>query len=279
MTNVLIIGGGVSGLVANYAFRQAGANVTVLEPGEPGGEFTSGGLKYIHKTDEVESLLDHLDVPYSVYTVRGGIFLRGQMYMYPEGLQAFNARERIRIQSDHYKKTRRTEPDPAQVTKAMNDPAALGSRRALRCDFTEMIAELSDPVAANIVPAAAARLDHLRNVAFDSKGGIHQYDFCVVTIPLWIVRRIAKFHVPEGAAMRLNAIEVSVRKDPYAGFDYVYTPYTPANIVHRFSPVGTRYSVECNGVLDHDGLRSDLGFIFPDGYGVESIKEIGRAHV
>lgn len=278
MTKILIIGGGVSGLVANHVLSEAGADCTILEPGKPGGEFTAGGLKYIHKTDGMEQLFEALDVPYSVFTVRGGIYLRGNMYMFPEGLEAFSKRERYRIQADHYTKTRRTEPG-RDASKAMNDPAALGSRRALRCDFQQMIDELSDPAMANIVEAGAARLDHRRNVVIDSKQQAHMFDYCVVTVPLWILRRIATFSVAEGAAMRLNIAEVTVPRDPYAGFDYVYTPYTPADVVHRFSPAGARYSVEANGELDHEGLLSDLNFIFPDGHSVERITEGLKGHL
>jgi hypothetical protein len=63
------------------------------------------------------------------------------------------------------------------------------------------------------------------------------------------------------------------------GFDYVYTPYTPADTVHRFSPNVGGYSVEANGILDRDRLQSDLAFIFPDGYVLEGIKEGLKGHL
>lgn len=276
---VLIIGGGVSGLVANYVMTRGGLKPTILEPGAPGGEFAAGGLKYIHKTDAVQEMFDYLDIASSVYTVRGGIMLRGSIYLYPEALQEMPRREAERIQSDHFRKTRRTEPTLEYVSTSMNDPAALGPRRALRCDFQEMISELADPSIANIVPAGLAKLDHQRNVAFDSKGGRHFYDIAIMTIPLWIVRATCSFYVPEGSTMRLNVAQVNPRRDRFVGFDYVYTPYTPEDTVHRFSPRGEGYSVEVNGELDNDKLASDLNFIFPDGYMIEGVREGLKGHL
>lgn len=272
---VIVAGGGISGLVAGWAMK-GDADVTVMEPGKPGGEFTAGGLKYIHRTDEMEDMFTQLAIPFSTYIVRGGILLRNQMYLYPQLFQHMHKEEARRIQQDHYRKTRRTQPGE-HSDKAMNDPAATGPRRALRCDFETLIETLAD--VSDIHPSGVAKVDHRRNVLFDMDGQPHKYDYLVMTIPLWIIRRVVGFYVPEGAAMRLNVAQVSARKDQYAGFDYVYTPYTPADIVHRFSPSAGGYSAESNGELDRDALLSDLSFIFPDGYVLESVREGLKGHL
>lgn len=275
---VLIIGGGISGLVANWALKLFGAQPTILEPGRVGGEFTAGGLKYIHKTDAVLEMFQQLCLPHSVYTVRGGMLIRGQMYNYPEALAGFAKPDVARIQADHYRKTRHCEPDQ-HAAAAMNDPAALGPRRALRCDFQELIRELSDPFWADIQPVGVTKLDVDRGVAFDNKGGRHHFDFVVLTVPLWIIRSMVKFFVPEGAAMKLNVANVTPHRDQYIGFDYVYTPYTPADLVHRFSPLDSGYSVEFNGEMDEERLLSELNFIFPDGYRIENMVTGLKGHL
>lgn len=272
---IVVAGGGISGLVVSWALKDV-ADITVLEPNKPGGEFNAGGLKYIHRTDEVESMFDQLEVLYSNYVVRGGILLRGQLYLYPQLFKDLDPEQAERIQSDHYRKTRHSAPGENSGT-AMNDPAATGPRRALRCDFQEMIEALAD--VADIQKTGVAKVDHNRNVLFDSDGHPHVYDYLVLTIPLWIIRRVVTFYVPEGAAMRLNVAQVSGRKDGYGSFDYVYTPYTPADAVHRFSPKAGGYSVEVNGDLDRDKLKSDLGFIFPKGYVLEGIREGLKGHL
>lgn len=272
---IIIAGGGISGLIANWVLSD-NADVTVLEPGRPGGEFTSGGLKYIHRTDEMEDMFDQLAVPYSKYIIRGGILLRGELYLYPQLFHDMPKSETCRIQQDHYRKTRHTDPGEHAV-RAMNDPAAVGPKRALRCDFEDLIDTLVD--VACIVRTGAVRVDVDRNVLFDMDGAVHRYDYLVFTIPLWIIRKMVGFYVPEGIAMRLNVAQVHIHRDRYLGFDYVYTPYTPADTVHRFSPNAGGYSVEANGVLDRDRLQSDLAFIFPDGYVLEGIKEGLKGHL
>lgn len=262
-------------MIANWVLK-GDASVTVLEPGKPGGEFTSGGLKYIHRTDEMEGMFDQLDVPYSKYIVCGGILLRGDLYLYPQVFQSMPKAEAERIQHDHYRKTRQTNPGE-YAARAMNDPAAVGPKRALRCDFEELIDTLVD--VADIQRTGVARVDVDRNVLFDMDGHVHRYDFLVLTIPLWIIRKMVGFYVPEGVAMRLNIAQVYTQRDKYLGFDYVYTPYTPADTVHRFSPNVGGYSVEANGILDRDRLQSDLAFIFPDGYVLEGIKEGLKGHL
>jgi hypothetical protein len=273
---VIIAGGGISGLVANWELRDR-ADVVVMEPGKMGGEFTAGGLKYIHRTGPMENMFDQLELSYSTYIVRGGILLRGQMYLYPQVLQGMDPKQAARIQQDHYRKTRRTSPGEGYAAKAMNDPAATGPRRALRCDFEDLIEQLADQ--ADTINSGVARVDHERNVVFDMDGRPHRYDFLIMTIPLWITRRVCSFYVPEARAMRLNTAHVFARTGQYASFDYVYTPYTPADMIHRFSPRTGGYSVETNGTLDHDQLKSDLAFIFSDGYVIESVREGLKGHL
>lgn len=272
---IIIVGGGISGLIASW-YLSAHADVEVFEPGEPGGEFLAGGLKYIHRTSDMEDMFDDLRIIHSAYIVRGGILLRGQLYLYPQLFDDLDPEEARRIQEDHYRKTRRTAPGD-NAKRAMNDPAATGPRKALRCDFRELIDALIDDARPKTL--GVKKVDHRRNVLFDSENGVHHYDFLIMTTPLWITRRLVSFRVPEGVAMKLNVAQVSSMRDAYGSFDYVYTPYTPEDAVHRFSPRGAGYSVETNGDLDMDKLRSDLAFLFPSGYSIENVREGLKGHL
>lgn len=267
---LLIVGGGISGLVTNWVWRDV-AHVTMFEPGVLGGEFPTGGLKYIHRTDPVEALFGDLGIAYSSYVVRGGILLRGQLYLHPQALQAMKPEEAQRIRFDHYRKTRRSGPGDLADT-AMNDPAATGPRRALRCDLEELVSSLGKLGCDSFVPKAVGKIDARRNMLFDADRKPYSFDFLVLTIPLWIIRHVSDFFVPESAALRLNVARVSTSEGRYASFDYIYTPYTPADTIHRFSPKSAGYSVEANGVLDLPKLQSDLAFIFPEGYHLEAVK-------
>ena len=79
--------------------------------------------------------------------------------------------------------------------------------------------------------------------------------------------------------MRLNIINVTPRFDRYANWDYVYTPYTPDNLIHRLSPNGGGYCAEANGELDEIQMHNDLQALFADGYQVDSITERLKGHL
>lgn len=278
MTRVVIVGGGVSGLVASYVFkkRAPSVEVIVLEPRSAGGEFLAGGLKYIHRSDNMVKMFEELDLAHSHYTVQGGILLRGEVESYPKCFTTLPKDEAVRVQADHYRKTRRTEGG-RDLRKAMNDPAATKPRRALRCNFEEMVKTLARR--ATLWRETLIRIRPKTNEVAITGSKRLGYDFLVLTVPLWITKQAAPFFVPHGMAMRLNAIQVLPARDRFARWDYVYTPYTPADAVHRFSPSGMSYSVEVNGELDKTKLESDLNFIFNEGYAIEGVREGLKGHL
>lgn len=276
MNRVLIVGGGISGLIASYVFTKmcSGLNVRIMEPGKPGGEFTAGGLKYIHRTDAMASMLGDLGVVYSNYGIRGGILLHGAVEPYPKCLSEMDSERAKRIQYDHYRKTRRQEPTEFS-SRAMNDPESVGERRALRCDYERMIDTLARR--ATFVRSRLAKIGP--GVVLTDRGNSLEFDYLVLTIPLFVIKRLADFYVPEGHAMRLNLINVVPQSDEYARWDYVYTPYTPADVIHRISAMDGGYTCEANGELDMEDAIDDLSFIFKSGYYVRELKEGLKGHL
>jgi hypothetical protein len=123
----------------------------------------------------------------------------------------------------------------------------------------------------NVLKRGLQSIDSKNNVITLSDGTQCPYDKLVTTLPLWITRHQADFYVPEGVAIRLNLVQVSPKRQTFARWDYVYTPYTPANAIHRLSPSDGGYTVEANGDWDkiQHAILDDLGFLFPDGFAVE----------
>lgn len=261
MKKVLIIGGGISGLICANVFSKYGVEITVYEPGEVGGEFLAGGLKYIHHTSMVEKFFDDVGVLWGDYRIRGGILLRGEVRKYPQFLKDIDKSDAVRIQNDHYRKTRRTEPGDFGA-QAMNDPANSKSTKALRCDFAELISVLANKC--NIVKASLIKV--IANKAYFNNATFKEFDYIVYTIPLWVIKRVTDYELPDAVAMRLNIAVVKSIRDIYASWDYVYTPYTPSDCIHRLSSDDDGYAVEANGELDERKLHSDLNFLFKDGW-------------
>ncbi len=293
MKRMLIVGGGISGLIASWVFTQVrGLTVAVIEPGKPGGDFMAGGLKYIHKTDEMEEMLRDLGIQYANYSVQGGILLHGKVEPHPGCFRGMDKERALRIQHDHYRKTRKLEPD-AFAARSMNDPEANGPRRALRCDMARVLRELIQR--APIIKAGAVAIEPHKLIINDgTQDGPLPYDYLLTTLPLWVTKRMAWFgdELPVGMAVKLNLlmVEPPQRGDAYAQWDYVYTPYTPENLIHRISPRDGGYTLEFNGDWPKDlppgdpdpvseRITSELNFLFKDGWALSDTKRGLNGHL
>lgn len=288
MKKILIVGGGIAGLIANWVFKQhKDVEVSVMEPGKPGGDFLAGGLRYIHASDEMVSMMTDNRITFTNYQVNGGIMLKGKVEPYPTVLKSMPREHAERIQHDHYRKTRRTEPDGNDAAKSMNDPEAMGSRFALRTDAPRLIRQLE--AQADIICDGAVEVRTNNQTVMPrvlgTSGVSRPYDYLIMTIPLWAIRNMVPWFVPEAFALKLNVCNVDVTRDPLSKWDYCYTPYTPGNLIHRISPRDGGWTVEFNGDwIDKDdetsvALTSDLNFIFPGGWALNAVRKGLNGHL
>lgn len=273
MEKVVIVGGGMSGLMAAWVVQERGHDPIIIEPRALGGDFLMGGLKYIHKTAAMVKLLDDLDIPWADFTVKGGVLLRGAVEPYPACLSSMDAAEAARIQADHYRKTRHMDIGTFGA-KSMNDPGAnKGDRRALRCDpkaLIDAIAEGTEVIKAGVTSIHAEIKPGMSagHVLMDN-GHKLSYDRCIVTLPLWVLATMCNWYIPEGLAMALNIVRIHpMARDPYVQWDYVYTPYTPGDAVHRISQVENGWDAEINGEWSEmeGGAMDDIASLWPDGF-------------
>lgn len=258
MRRLAIIGGDVPALIAAEVFTRMGWSVTVFASGELGGEFLTGGLQHVGETEAMMRFLDSIDIPVSQYNVQGGIHLQGEPFKFPGCLWEMSTSEVKRLHRDYARKIFH-----APVEGAMfNDPAAK-SKEALRFNFEDFVTELASLVRTRVCePVEFIDCEH--HVV--KCGRLFSYDAMVVTIPLWDLKSLANFYVPEVCATNSNFVYVTPRRDEYAAFDYVYTPYTPNDAIHRITPREGGYCAEVSGDLDRVNLHADLQFLFPAGY-------------
>jgi hypothetical protein len=288
MKKVLIVGGGIAGLIANWVFKQHRAvDVSILEPGKVGGDFLAGGLRYIHATDEMKAMLTDNRITFTNYQVNGGILLKGAVEPYPSFLKTMDREKAERIQFDHYRKTRRTEPSGEDALRSMNDPESVGSRHALRADAGGLLRALESQ--ANVKCDGAVAVNSLNSTTgysvLGTSGIAHSFDYLIFTIPLWAIRKMVPWELPEALALKLNIVNVDVTRDPLSKWDYVYTPYTPEGLIHRISPRDGGWTAEFNGQWIEEGdetslkLTSDLNFLFPNGWALNAVRRGLNGHL
>lgn len=278
MEKVVIVGGGMSGLVAAWVAQECGHDPVIVEPKTLGGDFLMGGLKYLHKTAPMTQLLDDLDIAWSDFAVRGGVLLRGKVEPYPACLSSMAREEADRIQSDHYRKTRHMDIGTFGA-KSMNDPGAnKNDRRGLRCDVKALITAMAEGTEVVRAGAKGIERDH---VLLDN-GARLDFDKCVVTLPLWVLANMCPWYIPTGVAMSLNIVRlVAMGSDPYVQWDYVYTPYTPGDAVHRIAAVEGGWDAEANGdwARIESKVMDDIHNLWPDGVKVLRVAPGLKGHL
>ncbi len=270
MKKIVIVGSDLVALLCSYIFMKYDVEVLLVVPDKIEDKLVEGGLQYVYYTDAMATIFEELDLMYSDFSITGGILLRGNVEEYPRFFRSKKRKpqEVDRIKIDYYKKTRLVEAS-GNVKKAIPDLLeTTRPRKAIRTDFESMTTELE-----RRIDTVRARPLMINDQSLLTSKGRIEFDNLVLTIPLWQIRDCVNWYVPCGVAMKLNAVSVVANRDQYSKWDYVLTPYTPANHVHRFFSSGMQYTVEVNGGLSWERLHSDLNFLFGDGWYVQDVKE------
>lgn len=271
MKRVIVIGNGVTGLTAAYILKcQGGRNVDikVIGSGENGGDFLNCGVKYIRLDHRIVSLFEDLNLQHSNYSIKGGVWLRGSVHPYPICFKNVDKDEVNRIKEDYYRKSRLLEPG-RYALKAFNDPESNRPPRAIRTDFEILVKKLSQ-VSRIIKQKAMCVTDFF---VFTKEGGRYQYDYLVFAIPLWEIRKCyTGADVSTGTAVKMNSVILGAYGGTYEEWDFVLTPYTPANSVYKIvCRSESEYSIESSGNFCKSRVFSDINFLFRDGWFIKDI--------
>lgn len=258
-----IIGGDVPGLVAACVLKERGCRVTVFEPDGVGQSYALPTFKYLERTSEVLGLLQRLELPHGEYPIQGGILINGQVVGCRKHLLSDVERAK-RIHFQHYRKTRLVMPTSFNV-KSIDDPEVGAMRHAVSCDYFELVRVLAQGV--KVLRQRVLYADPRR---IETKDGVYPFDRIMVCAPLWTMQNVFPgVDIPDAMAVKLHVLQVDSVKDRYLKWDFVYTPYTPGQMIHRLYNNNDGYACQFSGELDEDRLQSDLHFLFPDGWSAE----------
>lgn len=257
-----VIGGDVAGLVAACVLKGHGHRVTVFEPDGVGRSYALPTFKYLERTSEVLGLLKGLDLPHGEYPIQGGLLVNGKVVGCRKHLLSDVERAK-RIHFNYYRKTRLVMPASFNV-KSIDDPEVGPMRHAVSCDYFELIRALVAGV--KVVRQRVLFADPIR---IETKEATYPFDRIVVCAPLWTMQNVLpSVDIPEAMAVKVHVVQVDSAKDRYLKWDFVYTPYTPGQLIYRLYNNDDGYACQFSGELDEDRLQSDLNFLFPDGWSV-----------
>jgi hypothetical protein len=279
MKKVIIVGSDIYGMIANYILVKNGLKPFVVDENLMGGDFLSGGFKYVKNCSPILRMFNELDLAYSDYSARGGILLRGGVKQYPNYLTELPLRISSKIKQDYYRKTRKAEPG-RYFMSSMNESAS-SFYRAVRCDFADLVFELSSFI--DLYSSGVEKIDSKDNVLILRDGNCIKYDYLILTIPLWEIKEIVdeNFYIPSVEAMARNLITVSPVIDKFVRWDYIFTPYTPSDAIHIISSDGCDLTAEANGGWSkiEKNVLEDLAYIFSDGYYIKKIEKGLKGHL
>lgn len=246
---IAVYGGDLTGLVVARILRGKGHSVTVIEREVPGQSATTSRFKYLERTDEVTALLDGMGVTFDEYTVSAGVMLHGRVVPCREHLTQA-------VHHAYWGKTRMTSAPEGPVLGVI-DPEVGTRRKAVALDWRDLRRPLMTGAT-------------IRGEAEDA------FDLKIETRPLWKSHFVS---CPDAMAVTLNMIPIRCARDRYLRWDLVYTPFTPADCVHRIYHSNDGYVCEFSGSLDDDRLTSDLNFLFPDGWHDDGDIESGYGYL
>lgn len=234
--NTVILGGGIAGILAAYTLRDLKPKLLEAS-GKLGGNFTAGGLKYLHGTYAMEQLLLELKIPFDHHVPEGRIHTGDAIHPHPQWLRQAPAELARGIQYEHWMKTRGTYVGFNDT--CMNDP--LGEHHvALRCDHGLLLQRLIEEcklagvemfLGVGVVQVDRDGRD--RNGVHGKQGADYQvtwnYDQLITTLPLGVMHKLSPWaNLPDAHTTQLGILDVDDSKR--AGnppWDYMYTPRAP----------------------------------------------------
>lgn len=238
--DVAILGGGLTGCLAAgwISLQKPKWKIALIEPGELGAAFWSGGLKYLRVRPEFTDYLLELGLSFTIRQARGGVWWQGSAVDYP---RPGGDSENEAIQKAHYLKTRGTmDGYTSDVMNfggggyqyVMDSYKELVRRSVDRANITVYVGKVNS--IRDFTHAEFGKFLDVVELAGASTSKIHAPRI-VSTIPrpMYIKLLEGVASLPEHNHRWLHSIEVHASAAALGNYDYLYTP--GLRNVHRIS--------------------------------------------
>jgi hypothetical protein len=258
---VAVIGDDVAALLAAYEVSRHGYNVTIFHAGKIGIDAVKRP-QIVHSSGRFLKLLDRLQLVHSDYRTRIGILLKDKVQLYPNHLRDLGRDSGNNVRADLFEKSRLVKHEYAEQ---LTDYEALVPKSAVRFNWYDFVESLGKGAALCGEKLVSVGTNELKTVYSRVT-----YDFAFVTAPLWEMRHLTEWRLPDCTAVAVNSVNISSGKgDKFASWDNVWTPYTPEGLIHRLVQLEDGYNVHFSGSWDETTrprLVGDLNYLFPGGW-------------
>lgn len=225
--NIAVVGGGISGMASAYLINKniSGSKVTLITNDKNlGGEYDSGGLKYVHFNWASKRFFDQIGIQYSISKVIGAVLYNEieepffEFFYYNKGIGQ-------ELQSDYWEKTR------GDVTReidrrCMND--VWSYRNDLKIEPIGGIGTAID-ILKNLLKIECYDIITNYNVCPDDINiMLNKYDYIIYTIPVYIL--LNAFHIKYNKhkmsykQLNISSSMVSNYDLRRIWWDYLYVP-------------------------------------------------------
>jgi hypothetical protein len=262
---ICIVGNDAHAIVASWLAKRAGHTVSLHHTQTP-------DLRrpyVLYESAALIQTLKKLSIAYSTYRINSGILLQGEVHPYPRIFRQLGKTRTQIIRTALWAKTRLIQATPYPWQSVDYDSST--TKVGVQFQWAEFVEEIYGKHSVAIGNSFTIRTDR---IAY-TNGAQAPFDLCLVTLPLWTCQDLVEWHLPHASAVALNTAiidsnQVPGARDLMSGWDSVWTPYTPDNVVHRVFQIGDEYHVQFSGHWRegevHPGLLGDLNYLFPSGW-------------
>ncbi len=267
MKRIAIVGGDVTALLAAHCLAIRGHHVVifheVFKSGRVGNEADTRP-QIVRSSRRFIELLRGLGLIHSHYCTRVGMLLRDKIGLYPNCVRSLGREKATKVRSDLYLKSRLIAPES---TDRLTDYEAIVPKSAVRFDWHEFVRVLT-----RRSRICTEKVVHIDQGSVRTNLLSYPFDHLVITLPLWQAKELVSWALPNSVSVPVNSVTVSPnRRDRFAAWDSVWTPYTPERLVHRVFQHEDGYHVQFSGIWTEetsDRLMGDLNYFFPGGWTV-----------
>lgn len=282
MKDLVIIGSDLVALTASYMLKND-FNVKIINPNFLfKDDITSIGNKFFFEDSEIIDFFEEINIPFNIDFLYRGIFIKNEVHDIINYFTSISIERHKKIKDSYFSKTRKfnCNLDSSFVRKNITSETfswvKSKVKRSKNYIFFDGNTLLETLINICDIEIYRSKIKNISVKTIELDGIKLHYDVLIFTLPIWEIDKFIWWNIPKCNVIKKNLIKVNTLDNLYLHWDYVFTPFTPGNVISGFSQYDGEYAVEMNGDITSNmhNLFSDLYFLFGNNWYIEKIETI-----